>query len=319
MRIATTLATLLALATACSPGNGGSGGESAGDGAQPAPPGTVDIVAQGLSFQGPSRIPSGWTTFRFRNESDVTHFMAVERLPEGQNVDTQQAEVAPIFQQGMDLLGRGDVDAAMAKFGTLPDWFGQIVFMGGAGLTAPGHTSQATVHLDPGTYMLECYVKTGGTFHSYNPDPSTYGMVHEITVTDEPSGAPEPEADVQVDISSTDGIRLRGTPSAGEQTFAVHFVDQTAYANFVGHDVHVARLDADEDTATLEKWMDWTQPAGLQTPAPVEFVGGLNEMPAGSTGYFTVTLQPGEYALISEVPGTSDKGLVQRFTVSTRM
>jgi hypothetical protein len=307
---------LLVLLAACTTGDNGSGRATADTNTQGSPPGTVDVVARGLTFQAPSRIPSGWTTFRFRNESDVTHFMLVERMPEGQGVESQQQQVAPVFQQGLDLLTRGETDAAMQAFGSLPPWFGQIVFTGGAGLTAPGHTSEATVYLEPGTYMLECYVKTGGTFHSYNPDPDTYGMVHEITVTDEPSGAAEPRASVDIDISSTSGIQMQGEPAAGEQTIAVHFADQTAYANFVGHDVHLVRLGDGVDLRAVEKWMDWTQPGGLQVPAPAQFLGGLNEMPAGSTGYFTVTLEPGDYALISEVPGPSEKGLLKRFSVS---
>jgi hypothetical protein len=64
--------------------------------------------------------------------------------------------------------------------------------------------------------------------------------------------------------------------------------------------------------------MDWSAPGGLQTPAPAEFLGGLNEMPAGSTGYFTVDLEPGEYAWISEVPDASAKGMLKEFEVAER-
>jgi hypothetical protein len=71
----------------------------------------------------------------------------------------------------------------------------------------------------------------------------------------------------------------------------------------------------DQDLSALEAWMDWTQPTGLITPAPAEFLGGLNEMPAGATGYFTVTLQPGEYAWIAEVPGAQANGMLTTFPV----
>ena len=79
--------------------------------------------------------------------------------------------------------------------------------------------------------------------------------------------------------------------------------------------MHVVRLAEDADLDALAAWMDWTDPQGLQTPAPVQFVGGLNEMPAGATGYFTLTLEPGSYAFISEVPGAPGKGLFHTFTV----
>lgn len=275
----------------------------------------VEVVARGLTIEAPREIPSGWTTFRFRNESPMVHFAVIEKLPEGQGMASQQREVAPVFQAGLELLAAGDVDRAMAKFGELPPWFGEVVFLGGPGLTSPGRVSEATVELAPGTYLLECYVKTGGVFHSFNPDSSMTGMVHEFTVTDAPSGHAAPTASVQLDISSTAGIAMTGTPAAGPQTFAVHFTDQIVHENFVGHDVHLARLPEGANLDALEAWMDWSRPAGLETPPPIEFVGGLNEMPAGSTGYFTATLEAGQYALVSEVPGTRAKGMLQLFTV----
>lgn len=61
--------------------------------------------------------------------------------------------------------------------------------------------------------------------------------------------------------------------------------------------------------------MSWVNPDGLQTPAPLPFVGGTNEAPAGSTVYFTMLLQPGEYAWIAEVPNAAAEGMLKTFTV----
>lgn len=277
----------------------------------------VDVIARGLTLIAPDEIPSGWTTFRFSNESPMIHFVLVERVPDGQGIESQQAQVAPVFQDGLDLLGAGEVDAALERFGDLPAWFGEIVFLGGPGLTSPGRTSQATVYLEPGTYLLECYVKTGGIFHSYNPDPSIYGMVHEFTVTDETSEAVEPSATIQIEISTAGGIVVEGELVPGEHTGAVRFVDQTVHENFVGHAIHLVRLAGDVDLGDLDRWMDWTQAMGLQSPAPAEFLGGTNEMPAGTTSYFTVMLEPGNYAWVSEVPGSAEKGMLKPFSVSS--
>ena len=95
----------------------------------------------------------------------------------------------------------------------------------------------------------------------------------------------------------------------------VDFADQTVYENFVGHDVHMVSMDGSTDLATLEAWMDWRTPVGLETPSPATFIGGLNEMPAGEHGYFTVTLEPGHYVLISETPEASAKGLLLEIDV----
>ena len=51
-------------------------------------------------------------------------------------------------------------------------------------------------------------------------------------------------------------------------------------------------------------------------PEGFTFLGGTNDAPEGSILYFEVTLQPGTYVLISEVPNTSDKGLLKTFTVT---
>lgn len=295
----------------------GCGGEGAGGaGGAGSEPGVVQVVAlENKTFQAPDSVPAGWTTFRLQNASTMTHLAVIERYPAGYGIAEARAQVAPIFQAGMDLLTAGKTQEAMAKFGELPAWFGKIVFLGGPGLTGPGRTSEATVNLEPGTYVLECYVKTDGIFHSVNPDSTKYGMVHQFAVTGPATEVPEPTATLDLTLSSTRGLEISGVPQAGQQTVAVHFEDQKVYENFVGHDVHVARLADDTDLKALVAWMDWTQPTGLQTPAPVEFIGGLQEMPAGSTGYFTVTLEPGRYAFIAEVPNADAKGLLKEFTV----
>ena len=279
-----------------------------------APP-LVEIVARGLRFEAPNRIAPGWTTLRLRNASGMVHFAIVERLPEGRRIADHQAEVAPVFQRGMDLLIAGDAPAALEAFGELPAWFGEIVFLGGPGLVAAGAGTDVTVNLTPGTYLLECYVKTGGLFHSFNPTPGAFGMVHELVVGGSPNGAAEPRADFTVTVSREKGIEMHGEPGPGPRTVAVRFEDQGLHENFVGHDVHLARLADDTDLDALATWMDWMEPPGLQTPAPVAFVGGVNEMPAGERAYLHVTLEPGRYAWIAEVTDPQRKGMLKTFVV----
>lgn len=275
--------------------------------------GLVEIEANGLQLSGPDEIPSGWTTFRLNNNSGMTHFAVLEKLPEGIGLEEQQAEVAPVFQEGMDLLNAGKFEEALAAFDALPAWFFEVVFLGGPGLIAGGGSAETTVFLEPGTYLLECYVKTNGRFHSYNP--SGVGMMHEITVTGESSRARAPRPTLQVDISSTDGIQVDGHLRPGRHTVAVNFIDQIVHEHFLGHDVHLVRLENDTDMAELNAWMNWTLPDGLETAAPAEFLGGVHEMPAGETGYMNVLLTPGRYAWIAEVPDPAGKGMLQTFEV----
>jgi hypothetical protein len=274
----------------------------------------VEVVARDLTLVAPDTVPPGWTTFRFVNTSPMEHFALVQLLPSGQSLASHQEEVAPVFQQGFDLLVAGDPEGAMAAFGTLPPWFTEVVYLGGPGLTAPGLTSEASIQLEPGTYLLECYVKTDGRFHSYNPDG--VGMVHQFVVTGPRSDAPEPTPDVRLTISSEGGIQADGPVEPGLRTFAVDFIDNTTHENFVGHDVHLVRLDSDATVEDVEAWMDWTRPGGLETPGPAVFLGGINEMPGSTTGYFTVDIEPGDYAWVAEVPGASAKGMLVPFEVS---
>lgn len=286
----------------------------------PPPPvrNVVEVIARGLAFEAPTEIPAGWATFRLKNESAMVHFALLERLPEGVGLREQQEQVAPVFQEGMDLLAAGKTDEASAKFGELPEWFGKIVFLGGPGLVGPERTAETTVYLEPGTYLLECYVKTNGIFHSYNPSPDVYGMVHELTVTETASEAKEPDAGLTVTISRARGIEVAGIPVPGRQTVAIHFTDQTTHENFVGHDVHLVRLTGGTDLEALAAWMDWRRPDGLQTPAPAEFLGGTNEMPPGTTAYLDVDFEPGSYAWIAEVPDPAGKGMFVRFEIPPR-
>ena len=278
-------------------------------------PGVVEVTIETMDFQMPDSIPTGWTTFRVDNRSAMTHFGVVERMPEGYGLREQQDQIAPVFQQGMDLIIEGDMDGALAKFGELPEWFGRIVFLGGPGLVAPQTVTETTVFLEPGTYLLECYVKTDGIFHSYNPNPALDGMVAQFTVTDHASGAPEPVPNLEITIGSESGLRVAGEPGAGRHTFAVHYEDQVLHEHFLGHDVHLVRLAPETDLDGLIAWMNWSLPAGLQTPAPAVFLGGVNELPAGAIGYFTATLEPGDYAFIAEVPAADEKGMFHPFTV----
>jgi hypothetical protein len=278
-------------------------------------PGVVEVIAKGLEFYAPREIPSGWTTFRFINTSGMTHFALIERMPDDIGIVEQQAQVAPVFQQGLDLLVAGEMDAATQKFGELPEWFGQVVFKGGPGLLGPGRTAETTVNLEPGTYLLECYVKTGGIFHSYNPVPSQYGMVREFAVSDQASDRQEPAATLRLTISSMEGIKVEGDPAIGDHIVAVRFEDQTVHENFVGHDLHLARLTDNTDLQQLAAWMDWSRPGGLETPAPAQFLGGVNEMPAGETGYMHVRLEPGRYVWVSEVTDPGRKGMLKTFVV----
>ncbi len=277
------------------------------------PENVVQIITQNMEFQIADEIPSGWNTFRYTNKSSQVHFFLIDKYPDGKTIEDAEKIVAPIFQEGMDLINQGKDEEGFAAFGKLPEWFSEVVFLGGSGMVSPGQTCETTLKLDPGYYILECYVKmANGVFHS------KMGMVKELVVTEEESSVTPPSANVKINISSTEGMVYSDPINKGPNIFSVYFEDQIVHENFVGHDVNLVKLDANADINALEKWVNWADPKGLITPSPdgITFLGGVNDMPSGSTGYFKVNLEPGDYALISEVPNASGKNLLKQFSIS---
>jgi hypothetical protein len=274
---------------------------------------TIEIITKVMDFQTVDTIPSGWNTFHYINKSNETHFFLLDKYPEGKTIEDTEKEVAPPFQNGMDLINEGKTEEGFAEFNKLPAWFFEVVFSGGSGLVSPKSSSLTTIKLEPGYYIMECYVKmANGKFHS------TMGMTKQIIVSSEDSGNEPPDATVNITISSNQGIVYDRTIIKGKQTFAVHYKDQIVHENFVGHDVNLVRLDKNTNFDALESWVNWADPKGLITPAPegYTFLGGVNDMPAGNTGYFEVDLEPGNYAFISEVPNALSKNMLKTFVVS---
>jgi hypothetical protein len=280
-----------------------------------AQPNVVEIRAVGMTFDGSSEIPSGWTTFKFVNASSMIHFAMIDVPPEGVTAQIFTDTVGQYFQDAMDGMNAGDEEAVNAAFGKFPAWIGDLGRHGGPGFLSPGLTGETIVYLEPGNYFFECYVKTNGVFHTTSPGDGKIGMMLEFTVTDEKTDAPEPTASATLAMSNSGMEIVDGALKAGTNTIRVDFVEQQALPSFVGNDVHIMRVENDESISKASAWLDWRTKDGLEDPSPVIFLGGINDMPEGSHSYFTVDLQPGTYAFIAEVPNPQEAGFVLPFTV----
>ena len=276
------------------------------------PEAVITVTTTNMNFDLPDTIPSGWNTFRYINKSPQTHFFSIEKYPIGKTLDTVKKVVFPPFDEGMRLLNEGKNDEAMAEFGKLPKWMSDVVIMGGTGLLSPGEAAETTTYVEPGHYFIECYVKmSNGVFHS------SMGMFKDLNVSEKNSEMDAPEADYSITISKDKGIEMHDTVKPGLREFSVFFKDQTVYGNFAGHDVNLARINESTDIDGLNSWMNWVDPKGLIEPAPenVIFLGGVNNMPAGSKAYFRADLTPGKYVLIAEVPDPMSKNMLKEFEV----
>lgn len=273
----------------------------------------INIVTNNMDFQIQDSIEAGWNTFKYDNKSEETHFFLIDKYPEGKTIEHMEKEVGPVFEKGMDLINEGKQKEGFDAFNELPKWFYEVFFVGGSGLLSPKQSSLTTLKLEPGNYIIECYVKMpNGKFHS------SMGMVKPLVVTKKANKNSAPIESVKIKLSSSNGISLQDTIKSGKQIFMIEFEDQKVYENFVGHDINLVMISDHADLNQLEAWMNWADPKGLITPAPegFTFLGGVNDLPAGSKGYFEVDLLPGNYALVSEVPSAREKKLLRTFTIA---
>ena len=304
------------LLVGCGNNNEATGESVAATAPPPQPePYVVDLRAVGMTFAGPSEIPAGWTTFRFSNASGMTHFAIIDVPPEGIDAREMNDTVMTPFQDAMDGMNAGDEEAVNAAFARFPAWIADLTRAGGPGMVSAGLTGETTVYLAPGHYVIECYVKADGVFHSTSPGEGELGMVMDLTVTNDENGAPEPTPTATLAVRNTGFEWIGGGPVAGTNTVRVNFEEQQALPSFVGNDVHVIRVSDPDTINQTSDWMDWRTPGGLQDPAPAQFLGGINDLPAGAHGYFTVDLEPGDYALIAEMPDPLASGFVLPFSI----
>lgn len=276
-------------------------------------------------------IPAGWTTFELENTTSQTHFAYLSKVPQAAIDEADEAgrdlldyyveRVTRPFQWVMDTMDNGKTpnpDDRFSEEQVFPGWFADVLPSGGVGLTSGHGTSATTVTLDPGEYILECYVKNAdNVFHSY------HGMIESLTVTDDQGGT-EPAADTAISLS-TDGIDAPAELAQGQHTVAVEFEDQQLYDHDLGHDVNLIRFDEETTVADVNAWMNWQDPVGLVSDGtePGTFLGGADAiltqgLMAGEeneTAYVHVGLVPGQYAWVAEVPDPNAKGLLTEFTV----
>lgn len=271
----------------------------------------VEIKAEGYALEIPDAIKSGWNTIRLNNENGhEIHELAIMVLPEDKTFSDYQNEVMPAWAEGSRAFREGEVTDAAGFYGLagqmLPEWFEMDGF-GARTLVSPGRSTRNHFYFEPGTYVVECWVKApGGEPHLL------LGMLGELTVTDESTDLTAPDADVELSFSG-DEILTEGDLGTGNQTVALRLEEEPEYEN-----IQLIRLDEEtSDLATVATWLDWFSDGGLEAPAPADFLGGFHAYgipQKDNSVYFTVeNLEPGQYAWILEAP--AEKEMWKTFTV----
>ncbi len=275
---------------------------------------SVKITSTGMNFIAPNEIPSGWNTFSYMNKTNEPHFFILVKIPEEKTLTDYKNQVTVPFNNLLEVL-RGDRAYNPETDAIAPWFFTQTVNSGGTGIIEAGGTAVTSVDLEPGNYIIECYVKLpNGKLHS------VVGMLEQMTVTEEVTRYREPKADVSIEITDV-GIQLNDEiVRPGLHTFSVNFISEPTG---VRPDVHLVRIK-DETIASeeaLKKWMNFfyfgEDLEGMMTPASAgfTFLGGSQEVPQGERTFFQSVLTPGKYALVSEMDHSLGGNFYQEFTV----
>ena len=261
----------------------------------------LEITALDYEFRAPAaEVSAGWRTVEFHNEGEETHVLELFRIPE----DGTYREVRR-FYGVLDTL-RADLEAGVIDSATYrktlkehtPSF--ELERAGGPGMVAPGRTTHATSRLEPGTHVMICYVRDSvGTPHLFR------GMRGRLEVGPSSAGKEPPEPDLEVTLADYE-MTVEGDLESGEQTVAVHYGEREKALEPPYMTVRFARLGEGTTSDTVRQWDG-------SAPAPADYLGGANPLPAGETMYFTVNVDPGRYALV--IPAGEGPGAEETFTV----
>ena len=252
--------------------------------AAPEAPQVVVVHAKDFAFTAPKTIKSGATTFRLVNDGKELHHLSVIRLQKGKTM--------------------ADFVAFMKKPGPPFGWFTEV---GGPNPALPGGSVDATLTLEPGNYVVACFIPSVGESAPH----LMKGMINALTVTTDKSPGVSPPADVTVRTS--DYAFALSTPiTKGHHVIAVQNDASQA------HEVVLLQLAPGKTIADVAKWVDVDLMKGAPPGKPI---GGMAGIAKGQTASFPADFAPGNYGFICFAPDAKDgkphsvHGMMSQFAV----
>jgi len=272
----------------------------------------VEAMDHAFDVDAPNELPSGWITFVMSNQmANNIHEISLVQLPDGATheeylTDYMSAWETVLREYQERVVDRSGIGERVNEM--LPEWSGDIRYRTTRGLTSPGRTAERTVYMDPGKYLMVCWLKTeDGIIHIIE------GMHWEFTVTEDSANSSEPNTESQITLHKED-IDVDWEPKTGKHDFAVNFPLNPEGQHF-HNNVHLIRMEEDTNLDEVNEWMDWYKLGGLRSPSPAEFIGGIGLVETEvDKAYFALDItEPGDYAWVVFV--SQDQGLYKTFTI----
>lgn len=240
------------------------------------------VRANEFRFEAVDTIAAGRVRVRLQNDGVMPHHLQLLRLEAGHT----KAEI----------LAHAEKDELLVP---------EVRFVGGPAIPPARGTSEVLLTLEPGRYLMVCYMPSGKVRHL------SMGMVRELVVTPSSGGAVPPvREDVRIGLTSY-RFELSAPLTAGRRILRIENMVEEP------HEVDIVRLQPGRSATDLEIWL-----AGPKGPPPFEAAGGSMVLDRGEVAYATVDFAPGLYALICFVPDSKDHrshaahGMVQVLTVN---
>ena len=231
----------------------------------------VEITKTDSGFEAPDSIPGGLTRLRVHNADTREHAVAFERFRGDGTLEEHTAAYR---------LGATDFAAAAATIDKL------TTVEGGTGVIAPGGDEEVVLDLAPGRYVIFRF-------------PLNVGLSRELLVTAAPAARPAPpESAFTVRMLEFSYEGFPDTLPAGKTEVKVVNEGEQLHLMFVQR--------VNEDGITPEQVRQHLSGTPLPVPPSYTAAGGMGEMQPGDSGWATLDLDPGVYALICIVFDQSD-------------
>jgi plastocyanin len=254
----------------------------------------VTVHAKEFAFDIPKSIPAGPTTFRLVNDGKESHHLSIIKLEQGKTI--------------------ADFGEAL-KGGAPPEW---AVAYGGPNAAVPGQTIAATIDMEPGNYVVVCFIPSPGEQAPH----AMKGMIAPLTVTAggvAQAGAAaaesmeDPKPDLHL-VMKEYGYQFSKPVTAGKHTIHVMNIGTQE------HEAALVKLAPGKSMKDFDAWLV----SGMKGPAPADPAPGMAGLGKGRTGSFDTNLTAGRYGVICWIPDAKDgkphsmHGMVQEFTVAAK-